>query len=93
MDAILSARGRGQAPKPRSGASKTPGLRSAAGRKIMQQAVPLRPRLMHQAVLMTGAGIDTSSPDTGAGRGNGAWAASNCSGGRYVSAECKRCRL
>jgi hypothetical protein len=82
MDATLSARGRGQAPKPRSGASKTPGLRSAAGRKIMGQAVPLRPRLMHQAALMIGAGIDTSTPDTDAGCGNEAWAASNCSGAR-----------
>ena len=41
MDALLSARGRGQAPKPRSGASKTPGLRSAPGRKTMGSAVPL----------------------------------------------------
>jgi len=43
MAAILSARGRGQAPKLRNGASKTPGLRSAAGRKTMQPAVSLPP--------------------------------------------------
>jgi hypothetical protein len=38
-NAPLLARGRGQAPKPRSGASKTPGLRSASGQKTMDLAV------------------------------------------------------
>ncbi len=82
MDAALAARGRGQAPKPRSGASKTPGLSSAAGRKIMQSAVPLLPRLVHKAALTTGAGIGTATPDTGAERGNEVWIASNSSGAR-----------
>ena len=82
MDATLSARGRGQAPKPRSGASKTPGLRSAAGRKIMQSAVPLLPRLVHKAGLATAAGIDTATSDTGAEPGNEVCIASNSSGAR-----------
>jgi len=82
MDATLAARGRGQAPQPRSGASKTPGLRSATGRKIMQSAVALLPRLVHQARPATGAGIDTAISDTGAERGNEIWTASNASGAR-----------
>jgi hypothetical protein len=36
---FLLAEGRGQAPKPRSGASRTPGLRSASGQKTMKPAV------------------------------------------------------
>ena len=82
MDATLSARGRGQAPKPRSGASKTPGLRSAAGRKIMQPAVSLPPHLGHKAGLATAAGVTASTRDAGAGPGNQAWVASNASGAR-----------
>jgi hypothetical protein len=39
-NAILSGRERGQALKPRSGASKTPGLRPASGQNIMGIAVP-----------------------------------------------------
>jgi hypothetical protein len=68
MDAPLSARGRGQAPKPRSEASKTPGL-SATGRKTMRPAVPLLPRVVHQTALATGAGIDTVSVTISAGYG------------------------
>ena len=82
MDAPLSARGRGQVPKPRCGASKTPGLRSATGRKTMRPAVHLRPHVVHQTGLATEAGIDTASATTGAGYGNQARLASNASGAR-----------
>jgi hypothetical protein len=57
MSATLLARGRGQAPKPRSGASKTPGLRSAPGQKRMGQAVRLLPRPRHDAALAASVGI------------------------------------
>jgi hypothetical protein len=82
MDATLSACGRGQAPKPRSGASKTPGLRSGAGRKTLQPAVSLPPRLVHGTELTTAAGIADSVQDAGAGDGNEARVASNASGAK-----------
>jgi hypothetical protein len=59
MDAALAERGRGQAPKPRSGASKTPGLRSATLRKIIQPAVALPSVLSHPAVLVCIAALST----------------------------------
>src|SRR5487761_2502126 len=72
MSAALLARGRGQAPKPRSGASKTPGLRSAPGQKTMEPAVPLLPP----------AGSVAATPDTGPRHAAEACTVSNASGAR-----------
>jgi hypothetical protein len=82
MDATLLARGRGQAPKPRSGASKTPGLRSATGQKTMQPAVSLPTLLAHKTGLMTAAGITASIQGACTGHGKEVWIASNASGAR-----------
>ena len=39
INAKLAVRGRGQAPQPRSGASKTPGLRSAMQRQTIKPPI------------------------------------------------------
>jgi len=80
MSATLLARGRGQAPKPRSGASKTPGLRSAPGQKRIGQAVRLLPHLCHDAALAASTGFWTS--DVAPAPGGEVWTASNASGAR-----------
>ena|SRR5487761_2115128 len=83
MSAALLARGRGQAPKPRSGASKTPGLRSAPGQKTMEPAVPLLPlAMLHGAAVVATAGSVAATPDTGPRHAAEACTVSNASGAR-----------
>lgn len=82
IKATLLARGRGQAPKPRSGASKTPGLRSDPGQKIIGSAVACPPSF-HRAARSSRPGGDAATGTSGnAGDDGKACIASNATGAK-----------